>query len=146
MIRALVVEALGQRKAGQRSPRLREALNDSAGLVRATAVKSIGKSRDKNVIPLIEKSLRDKQALVQIAAAQVLFKLGQKKLWTRLEQGARSQEGYERGGAIRAFGELKDPRRPSFVKTFGQRYTAVHTSGRDRFIGEIADAGDSFSC
>jgi HEAT repeat protein len=108
MIRALAAEALGQRKAGQRSKRLREALKDSAGLVRATAVKSIGKSGDQKVVPLIEKSLQDEQALVQIAAAQVLYELGQKQLWSRLEEGARIEEGYERGGAIRAFGELKD--------------------------------------
>jgi HEAT repeat protein len=108
MIRALAAEALGKRKAGQRSKPLREALKDSAGLVRATAVKSIGKSGDKKVIPLLEKSLQDEQALVQIAAARALFELGQKQLWSRLEQGAKSEEGYERGGAIRAFGELKD--------------------------------------
>ena len=110
MIRALVAEALGKRKAGQRSERLRQALKDSAGLVRAMAVKSIGKSGDQKVIPLIKELLQDEQALVQIAAARVLYELGQKKLWARLERGAQSQEGYERGGAIRAFGEIKDHR------------------------------------
>ena len=110
MIRTLAAEALGMRKVGQQSKRLREALQDSAGLVRATAVKSIGKSMDKNVIPVIEKALQDEQALVQIAAARVLYELGQKQLWSRLEKGAHSEEGYERGGAIRAFGELKDRR------------------------------------
>jgi len=110
MIRALVAEALGKRKAGQRSERLRQALKDSAGLVRAKAVQSIGKSGDPKVIPLIEESLEDEQVLVQIAAAQVLYQLGQKKFWTRLEQGAKGEEGYERGGAIRAFGAIKDRR------------------------------------
>lgn len=110
MIRALVAEALGKRKAGQRSERLRQALKDSAGLVRATAVKSIGKSGDQKVIPLIEESLQDEQVLVQIAAAQVLYQLGKKQLWARLEQAAKGEEGYERGGAIRAFGAIKDRR------------------------------------
>ena len=141
MIRALVAEGLGQRKAGQRSKRLREALKDSAGLVRATAVKSIGKSRDKKAIPLIEEFLQDEQALVQIAAARVLYELGQKQRWTRLEKGAQSDEGYERGGAIRALGELKEPRALPLLEKAAQDTQPVNPCCCYCFFGENTTAG-----
>ena len=110
MVRALVAEALGKRKAGQRSTRFRESLKDEAGLVRATVLIGLGQSGDESLVSIIEPSLNDEQHLVQIAAARALYELGQKQYWTRLEQGAKSAESYERGAAIRALGELDDPR------------------------------------
>ena len=53
------------------------------------------------------------------------MKWARTEMWTRLENGARSKEGYERGGAIRAFGELKDPRALSLLQQTAQRCTAI---------------------
>jgi HEAT repeat protein len=129
MIRALVAEALGKRKAGQRSKKFRESLKDGAGLVRSTVLIGLGKSGDGSLVSMIEPSLKDEQHLVQIAAARALFELGHKNYWARLEQGAQSQEGYERGAAIRALGELEDRRAiPILEKTISDDQPSIRAA------------------
>ena len=110
MLRALVAETLGRRKAGQQSTKFLNALEDGAGLVRAAVLIGLGRLGDAGQIPLVEKSLKDEQALVQIAAARALYTMGEIRYWARIKEGAESREGYERGAAIRAFGELQDKR------------------------------------
>jgi HEAT repeat protein len=129
MIRTLAAEALGKRKAGQRSTRFQESLKDGAGLVRSTVLIGLGQSGDESLVPMIERSLNDEQHLVQIAAARALFELGHKHYWARLEQGAQSQEGYERGAAIRAFGELEDRRAiPILEKTISDDQPSIRAA------------------
>ena len=110
MVRALVAEALGNLPAGRSSKKFRQALQDQAGWVRAAVIKGLGRTGDKEVIPLIEPLLKDEQPMVQVTAAGALFKLGQKAYWTRIEQAALSQDGYERGAAMRILGRSADPR------------------------------------
>ena len=48
--------------------------------------------------------------MVQVTAAGALFRLGQREKWARIEQAAVSQDGYERGAAMRILGRSADPR------------------------------------
>ncbi len=110
MVRALVAEALGKLPAGRSSKKFRQALRDQAGWVRAAVIKGLGLTGDKEVIPLIEPFLEDEQPMVQVTAAGALYRLGRREYWARIEQAALSQDGYERGAAMRILGKSADPR------------------------------------
>jgi HEAT repeat protein len=110
MVRALVAEALGNLPSGRSSPKFRQALQDQAGWVRAAVIKGLGRTGEKEVIPLIEPFLKDEQPMVQVTAAGALFRLGRREQWARIEQAALSQDGYERGAAMRILGRSADPR------------------------------------
>ena len=110
MVRALVAEALGNLPAGRSSKKFRQALQDQAGWVRASVIKGLGRTGDKEVIPLIQPFLEDEQPMVQVTAAGALYRLGRRENWTRIERAALSQDGYERGAAMRILGKSADPR------------------------------------
>ena len=118
MVRALVAEGLGRLSKGRASEKFHQALNDKAGWVRATVLKALGRSGDKTWIPQISPFLQDDQAVVQVTAAGALIMLGKRENWVRVEQASGSEEGYERGVAVRLLGELQDSRAlPKLIQT-----------------------------
>jgi HEAT repeat protein len=117
MIRALVVEGLGQLKAGQRSPRLKQALEDPAGQVRANALKGLARTGDPAIVSVAEKYLGDGQPSVRVAAAGALALLNQPQGWTRLRESGQSNNPEESGAALRTLGLLKDAKSFTALET-----------------------------
>ena len=110
MVRMLVAEGMGKFPIGRQSAQFRGALNDQAGLVQVAVLKAFGRSGDSTVVPLITPLLKDEQPIVTVAAAAALYRLGHKEQWQNVERAAMVAEGYERGAALRMFGEMGDPR------------------------------------
>ena len=110
MVRALVAEALGNLPAGRASKKFRKGLGDQAGWVRAAVITGLGRTGEKEVIPLIEPFLEDEQPMVQVTASGALYRLGRKDQWARIVKASVSQDGYERGAAMRILGKSADLR------------------------------------
>jgi len=109
-VRALAVEGLGRSEAGQKSTKLRAAIEDQAGLVRARVVKALGRTGDPGVISLVESATKDELTTVRIAAYGALIRLGKKEAWTQLQQATESLNPEDRADAIRTIAELNDQR------------------------------------
>ena len=55
---------------------------------------------------------------MQVTAAGALIMLGKTEHWARIEQASISEEGYERGVAVRLLGELQNARAlPRLIQT-----------------------------
>ena len=112
------VEGLGRSETGRKSKKLRNALEDQAGIVKARAVKALGKSGDRSVLPLIEQATKDELATVRIAAFGALIRLGRTEAWEELRKAAEAANPEDRSEALRTMADLHDQRAVPLMKSF----------------------------
>jgi HEAT repeat protein len=136
-VRMLAVEGLGRSIKGRKSKRLRDALDDQAGLVKARIVRTLGKAGDPSLIPLLETAATDELASVRIEAYGALIRLGRTEAWNDLWKYIEASNPEVRAEAIRTIADLKDQRgAPVMVELMSDKQPSVRAAAA-RGVGHL---------